>query len=230
MNNIIEMFKSIQGEGKYIGIPSIFIRFANCNLSCGFCDTRYSWDDSVSSPYNYRDAIKFISKNPAYKHIVITGGEPLIHQFDVKELINKTSSRDSTFTIETNGSIRPDNELLAIMRFHNGLWSVSPKIHYLDTHYDLSILEKFNHQKNIQWKFVIRGMIDMKDDIEKVLSLIEHGIITPTEPIILQPNGLRTDYNNACRELADYVIQNDLIQFRVIPQFHRICWGQERGK
>lgn len=217
--SILELFTSIQGEGQYIGVPSVFIRFVGCNLSCGFCDTKYSW--SEEGKYSFEDAIQFVRNNPSYKHIVITGGEPLLHQQEITEIIQNIKARDITITIETNGTIIPQ-EYLSKMVSYIGLWSVSPKPHQ---RISVPILSYFNKQKNTQWKFVIDNIID---DISFVNSLIEDGIITPIEHVILQPNGLRPDYNNACKELAEYVIKNNLTKFRVLPQFHRICWGNKR--
>ena len=71
---INEMFYSVQGEGRYIGKPAFFIRTTGCNLRCDFCDTKYAFKEGKDIPVD--DIIKLTSK---YDHIVITGGEPLLH-------------------------------------------------------------------------------------------------------------------------------------------------------
>ena len=84
-----EIFHSIQGEGINSGEPSYFIRLSTCNLSCVWCDTKYTWD---FRQFNYDDHVieltdkeilSYIDGNFC-KHVVITGGEPLLQQ---KELI-----------------------------------------------------------------------------------------------------------------------------------------------
>jgi organic radical activating enzyme len=85
---ITEYFHSIQGEGKYIGQPSLFIRVGGCTLSCPFCDTKYSSKDNFKAKYilkNYDDIKNFVDiaindikkENSLPNRAVITGGEPL---------------------------------------------------------------------------------------------------------------------------------------------------------
>ena len=137
---VLEMFCSIQGEGKWTGVPSIFVRLAGCNLRCVFgdsrCDTPYSsfdlekpkWDTVDSAVKEFK---RLINENPNVYHIVITGGEPLLHTKALKKFYEKIAdNREMVLTIETNGT------LPAIMPWDNDdeceswvdLWSVSPKL------------------------------------------------------------------------------------------------------
>ena len=80
-----EIFVSIQGEGVSAGTPCIFIRLALCNLSCSWCDTKYTWD---WKSYEYNDEVMTLDVNEIksivdrfnLKHVVITGGEHLLQQ------------------------------------------------------------------------------------------------------------------------------------------------------
>ena len=98
---INEIFYSLQGEGKWTGLPNIFIRTSGCNLNCLYCDTRYAND-------SYKDLkiIKIFNEIKKYncKNICITGGEPLI-QKDTINLINFLKKKKYKISIETNGSI-----------------------------------------------------------------------------------------------------------------------------
>ncbi|MFA5771007.1 MAG: 7-carboxy-7-deazaguanine synthase QueE, partial [Patescibacteria group bacterium] len=70
--NIIEKFKSIQGEGIHSGLPTFFIRLAGCNLRCSYCDTKYAYGKGVITD------IKILveeAKIQGVKFICITGGE-----------------------------------------------------------------------------------------------------------------------------------------------------------
>ncbi|MBI5038443.1 MAG: radical SAM protein, partial [Nitrospirae bacterium] len=69
-----EIFKSIQGETTFQGVPSLFIRTTGCNLRCNWCDTRYAYDDGTD--YTVDEILKIVGKYQ-YKYVVITGGEPL---------------------------------------------------------------------------------------------------------------------------------------------------------
>jgi 7-carboxy-7-deazaguanine synthase len=124
---LAEHFYSIQGEGKYSGSPSIFLRFGGCNLQCeGFkvsykidgeerfgCDSFYAVDRGFSSNWraiNEIDEItKILSSYPDFvKDIVITGGEPLIYAKDLLflSILRVLKERDFRITIETNGTIQ----------------------------------------------------------------------------------------------------------------------------
>lgn len=228
-NNILEMFASIQGEGKYIGEPSLFIRFAGCNIRCNWCDSKFSWIEN-DGKFTIEDAIKFIEQNPSYKHLVITGGEPLLHQQDIIQIFHKLNQlqKNIVITIETNGTIEPNFELRLWMHgfFRGNLWSVSPKLQFI-TKYNKENLRPFTMDfNNVQWKFVIDTEF-IESEIEIVNDFIDRYRLESN--IILQPNGLRTHYDDVCKELTEYIITNNLTQFRVLPQFHRMIWGHKRG-
>lgn len=103
--NVGEIFKSIQGEGPYMGHPAIFIRMANCNLKCDFCDTDFTHKHTLSLN-EIIDEVMFLSVR--YRGlVVITGGEPLLQDLD--ELIAALYREDFKVQIETNGTIYPEH-------------------------------------------------------------------------------------------------------------------------
>src|SRR6202050_4227758 len=74
---IAELFYSLQGEGSLIGTPSFFVRTSGCNLRCSWCDTPYtSWQPEGSEMS--LDAICMGVQRPSARHVVVTGGEPMI--------------------------------------------------------------------------------------------------------------------------------------------------------
>ncbi|MBI5417506.1 radical SAM protein [Candidatus Poribacteria bacterium] len=98
---INEIFKSIQGESSYIGLPCIFVRFTGCNLNCNYCDTPYAKTNGKG--YYCDDIIKKIdSLNCSL--IELTGGEPLF-QNGIYSLIRKLLKKKYKVLIETNGSL-----------------------------------------------------------------------------------------------------------------------------
>lgn len=132
---VIELFTSIQGEGKYSGVPSHFIRVSGCNLRCVFkdsvCDTPYSSFDPEKSLWKDMDSLVAAFKTqqekyPHVKHLVITGGEPLLYKKDLEEFLGLVYDDEMVVTIETNGTLPILNPLGKNYRI--ALYSVSPKL------------------------------------------------------------------------------------------------------
>jgi len=96
--NIVEIFYSIQGEGKFSGFPCIFIRFHGCNLDCSFCDEPLHKGSFES--FTHEEVLKKI-KMYSSKYIVITGGEPSLN--DINEFIDILHVENFHVAVETNG-------------------------------------------------------------------------------------------------------------------------------
>ena len=95
---LVEVFESLQGEGRNTGRPAVFVRFAGCNLSCPWCDTRVAVNFSLS-----RDAL--LAEIAAFKakSVILTGGEPTI-QAGVDELVDSLKGLGYWVAVETNGT------------------------------------------------------------------------------------------------------------------------------
>src|ERR1041384_4555433 len=74
---IAELFYSIQGEGSLAGVPSVFIRTSGCNLRCGWCDTPYTSWSPEGVDLALDQILDEVKAHPA-RHVVVTGGEPMI--------------------------------------------------------------------------------------------------------------------------------------------------------
>ena len=100
---INEIFYSIQGEGFFVGTPSIFIRFSGCNLDCSFCDTDH-WDGKDLSIQEIKEKILELwpQIGPFKPHIVFTGGEPFMN--DLSPLISQLYPLGFFLTAESNGT------------------------------------------------------------------------------------------------------------------------------
>lgn len=96
---IVEIFRSIQGEGKWMGVDVIFIRLPGCNLKCSFCDTDWSHTREMS----YEDLNRELHKYPITSHVVITGGEPTINP-EFRTLCHFLRSKGYFVHVETNGT------------------------------------------------------------------------------------------------------------------------------
>lgn len=195
---------TIQGEGIYAGTPSVFIRLNGCNLRCYFkgsmCDTPYtSHHPERIVPRENADIaeevvhlIEKIGGDPENSHIVITGGEPMLQQQSIVDLIGQLEAEGAwnKITIETNGTIVPQPTILGA---HDIFWSVSPKLStsccFEGTDVPESVREAHNKNRinlealakivtggqDYQLKFVYSGPECVKE-IEKLISDIKEYI------------------------------------------------------
>lgn len=169
-----EVFYSIQGEGLNAGQPAIFVRFGNCNLKCTWCDTKYTWHPDVSDNFEAPLSRIFseIRKYSACKHLVITGGEPMLQQAVISAMRREFS--DYYIEVETNGS----QEVRCFADVD--LFTVSYKTSNSgNAPYELKTLNE-----KCVYKFVVCRKGDF-DEIEEVIKKYR----LPADKIFLMPEG-----------------------------------------
>src|SRR5919106_1011001 len=97
---LAELFYSIQGEGKLSGVPSVFVRASGCNLRCAWCDTPYASWEPEGDDVPVAEIVRRVQEYNC-RHVVLTGGEPMIMP-DIVELCDALKQRgDCHITIET---------------------------------------------------------------------------------------------------------------------------------
>ena len=107
---INDIFHSIQGEGAYIGVPQIFIRFSGCNIKCAYCDTHIADNQELT----VEQVLEKVDKlERGYHSISITGGEPLLQIDFFETLCKELKGRGDKIFLETNGILY--NELLRVI-------------------------------------------------------------------------------------------------------------------
>lgn len=213
-----EIFHSIQGEGKYIGLNCMFLRLSGCNLSCGFCDTKHHSERIDMEVYAIQDEIL----NHKTDAIVITGGEPLLQQENLSELLFNLKMAGKKIIIETNGTIVPDKKL-ALFIDH---FSVSPKLassnNDLDRRVNYDALYYFNDHENSIFKFVIK---DGKD-LSEVLFLQDQIKIESSKIYLMKEGARAIDQNQNIDELIQICINNG---YNYSPRLHVLIWDGKRG-
>ena len=100
---IAEIFYSIQGEGRLLGTPSVFIRTSGCNLRCVWCDTPYTSWRPEGREWSVGEILREARKYAA-RHVVMTGGEPLLAP-EIEELTQELKRNGAHITIETAATI-----------------------------------------------------------------------------------------------------------------------------
>jgi len=206
---INKIFYSIQGEGKWTGLPNTFIRTTGCNLRCLYCDTKYAYEKG--SEKSIEDIINEVKKYNC-KKICITGGEPLIQKEAIK-LIDELVKNKYKICLETNGSI----DITSLTSKKNLMISLDIKCPSSKMHKKM-ILENIKKLKqDDQLKLIIKN----KNDYEYAKKIINK--YKPVCTVFFQPV-----WGTQPKNLADWVIKDDL-DVKLGLQIHKIIWGNKRG-
>jgi len=104
---INEIFYSIQGEGRYAGLPTIFIRTQGCNLQCPYCDTGYAQMPAFGKELGVETVLIEALSTSLCRYVCITGGEPLTQGQEVGDLVRHLKRFFYNISIETNGTMNP---------------------------------------------------------------------------------------------------------------------------
>ena len=210
---VIEKFVSINGEGLRQGELAVFIRFANCNLRCSYCDTTYSFIDPKYNEESIEEIIEYIN-NQKIKNITLTGGEPLI-QPDIDKLIDELIKLGYRVEIETNGSVD-------ISKFLNDKISFT-----LDYKLPTSLMEKFMLTDNYKYvtkkdsvKFVCG---DIKDLSKAKEIMMKYDLINKTNCLISPVFGQIN-----LEDIVNFLINNNLNDVRLCLQIHKIIWNPNK--
>lgn len=228
--NVMEIYRSVQGEGLLMGVPTTFVRFFACNLRCSWCDTKYSWGVKHGGTWDALTPPQVAAQIAALgaRHVVLTGGEPTL-QRDLPALAALLKADDRHLTVETNTTIFPEPVVPLI-----DLWSLSPKLPSAHENYlRYGIIEQFLAAvptTGQQWKFVVRD--DADEAKLRDLLLRYPDFAARRLPVVLQPEGdtATPDYPAALEALAERVRDPfwDRYAVRVLPQLHVIIWGRRR--
>lgn len=221
---------SLQGEGPSAGTPASFIRTGGCDLSCSWCDTPFTWD---STRYDLRaeltrmpvDDVARQVEEHAVPLVVITGGEPLLHQTQSGWvlLLNRLSGAGLRIEVETNGTIAPSPFTVGLVTQFN----VSPKLAnsgmQLGRRIRPDVLAAFTATNKAVFKFVCSTARDV-DEAAAVVT----GCELPRDKTWIMPEGTSTAVVlESLRAVTDRAIRH---RFRVTPRLHTLVWGQERRR
>lgn len=204
---VYSIFKSLQGEGRTMGAPTTFVRTSGCPLRCAYCDTKQAYDEG--SQMTVEAVLKAVKKHGA-RHVCLTGGEPLM-QRDAPSLVKKLLEEGYKVVVETNGAMPLDE-----MPCDDNL-SISMDIKCPSSGESDKML--FSNLEMLgptdQLKFVVSG----EADYEYAKDVIRER--SPKCDVILTPVG-----GKDLKWLAEVVLR-DKLDVRVLPQLHKIIWGDE---
>lgn len=231
---ISEIFYSIQGEGKYTGVPSVFIRTSYCNLRCSWCDTPYTShkpEDKEGTIEEIMNQIERYSTRWRQPHFVLTGGEPLIQPHACHALCESIKNRYSgaIITVETNGTKYAPIDV-DLMSISPKLKSSAPHKHQVtenmaEAHESIrqhTPLDVFRKSYNCQFKFVVCS----DEDLEEVLHIIDLFKIPPHEVYLMPEGRTSNELSNKSEEVVKICLNHG---FNYSDRLHVRIWENKRG-
>ena len=207
--NINEIFYSLQGEAREVGLPTVFVRLTGCPLRCTYCDTEYAFKGN--NPLTIDEILTEVKKYNT-RYVCVTGGEPLA-QINCHVLLDALIKDDYKVSLETSGSI--------------DITDVNPSVSIvMDVKTPSSGESEHNKYDNIdklETKDQLKFVIGSKEDFDWSVDILNKyptlaGVlfspvfdeITPTQ-------------------LADWILDKQL-NVRMQVQMHKLLWGDEPGK
>jgi 7-carboxy-7-deazaguanine synthase len=237
---------TIQGEGSAAGRHCLFVRLANCNLECTFCDTPYTWAFTDMKAERHREGKKY-DRDLNSKHmtsarvaqelgtlwnlqeptiVVFSGGEPLMQAAELAELADILAGRDLKHEvhIETAGTILPVPLLDRWVTQYN----ISPKLgnsgNRRSKRYKPDVLKFFATQTTNSWfKFVVEQL----DDFAEIDYIVRECRISPNR-VMVMPEGTTAEL---ILERAKDIVPEALKRgWGISSRLHVLLWGDERGR
>ena len=236
---VSEVFYSIQGEGKTVGVPSVFVRLGGCNLMCGGMGTQFDGElhneaewrcDTVEVWMNAQakevqdvlpdDCVEAI-KNGA--HIILTGGEPTMQQGALENFIRYIKHNinpNAYFEVETNGTIMPSQFMFE--QIH--LWNCSPKLRNSGMDSSMTfkpdVIQALN-RKNTIFKFVVNGEKEWQEIQDYYLDIVDK------DKVYLMPAGENQELLNETKETVVELAKKNYLNFTT--RLHIEIWNKKTG-
>lgn len=207
--NLIELFASVQGETSHAGLPTTFVRLAQCNLRCTWCDTAYSFGRGTA--HTITSIIEKVKEYGCH-NVCITGGEPLLQE-NVHSLMTQLCDLGHQLSLETSGSLTTEH--------------VDPRVHViLDVKCPKSGMSDKNYWPNIellrqhdQVKFVIQD----EEDYEYSKEICEkYKLHSKVKEVLFSPVFGKLD----SKQLVEWILR-DKLKVRLNLQIHKFIWSPE---
>ena len=204
----------------------MFIRLSRCNLTCGWCDTKYTWDWTKFDPRKeaHRASAAELATwalNRAAELVVITGGEPLLQQQALVPLVSRLVAGGKRVEFETNATIAPAEGLL----IEGVRFNCSPKLAHSGVAEEKRIvpgaLRAFSECGRSVFKFVVERV----EDLDEVAAVVDRFALSP---VYIMPEGTTVEgLLTRTRELADEIPKRG---WRLTSRTHILAFGDRRGR
>ena len=216
MFSVAEKFVSINGEGVRAGELAVFIRFAGCNLKCGYCDTK--WANAVDAPaekMESKDILDYILST-GVKNVTLTGGEPLLRQ-EMGELIDTLMSAGLRVEIETNGSIH-------LREFADRVYR---PVFTMDYKLPSSGMEEYMCSDNfgcLEKHDTVKFVSGSMEDLERAVEVIESHHLTERCHVYISPVFGKIEP----ADIVEFMKEKKLDDVRLQLQLHKFIWDPDK--
>lgn len=213
---VVEIFESINGEGRKAGQLALFVRFQRCNLECSYCDTK--WANEKNAPYTIMTEEEIYNKivESGIKNVTLTGGEPLLQENIYLLLKKLAENKNLNIEIETNGSIN----LKKFSELEN------PPSFTMDYKLPGSLMERYMELDNFKYltrkdcvKFVVKNL----EDLEQTRKIIEKYSLIQRCAVYISPVFGEIELV----EIVDFMKKYKLNGVNMQLQIHKIIWDPE---
>jgi 7-carboxy-7-deazaguanine synthase len=208
---ITEIFLSLQGETRTVGLPTVFVRLTGCPLRCGYCDTAYAFHGGEWKEID--DILRQVASYGAH-YVTVTGGEPLAQKACI-ELLRCLCDDGYEVSLETSGALdvtAVDPRVVKVVDLKTpGSGEVSKNFYE-------NMAKLLPHD---QVKFVI---CDRNDFEWAKIKMVEHNLVKTCQ-VLFSPSHEQVKAG----ELADWIL-NDRLNVRLQIQLHKYLWGDVPGR
>lgn len=218
--HIIEIYKSLQGESTFSGLPCIFVRLAGCNLRCAWCDSEYTF--AGGKKFSLDEVEAEVNKLDPCKLIEITGGEPMLQEKELLPLMERLLASGHTLLLETSGERPLANVPKAVHKIVDVKCPGSGE----GGSFHLPNLETLSKQDEIKFVLSDRKDYGFARDFTR-----EHRLAEKVNSVLFSP-AFRKDAGpersaEHClldpRELAEWILA-DALDVRLGFQVHKFIW------
>ncbi|MGC8942403.1 MAG: 7-carboxy-7-deazaguanine synthase QueE [Sulfurihydrogenibium sp.] len=202
---VVEIFRTVEGEGRWVGLPVVFIRLEGCNLRCSWCDTTYSYDGKSYTVKNLYDILSQV-KQYNLKRVCITGGEPFMTE-NLDVLVKVLLDEGFYVFIETNGTMW--NEKFREIKKDNLYITCSPKPPFY-----------FVNKNILPYISELKFVVDENLSVNHIIKP-EFTEILKNDIIVLQPESNKPEMVEKALKIQDKLLKLG-IESRIIPQCHKV--------
>jgi 7-carboxy-7-deazaguanine synthase len=217
---IIEIYRSIQGESSFAGVPCIFVRLAACNLRCTWCDSEYTF--TGGKKMSGEDVEREVARLAPAGLVEITGGEPMLQERELVPLMERLLARGYTLLLETSGERPLENVPAAVHKIVDVKCPGSGE----GGTFRMSNLAALTPADEVKFVLADRADYEFARDFTRQHGLEQKVAGVLFSPVFLKNPGPERDVSNCQldpRVLAEWILQDGL-NVRLGLQIHKFIW------